>query len=270
MADFNIGGTSGLGGFATAMPGAIDEWIRQNEQQRQAEGEGRLQQALAPYKEQMAKSQAETGMLETQMTGQKASLMAQAIGGFQSGQPLSEMHRAALGLKGRDPQIVLNEKLMLERIKQSELFEKSRKLVELHQKGQEELLSKRQGMMKDRPPTQSQVLGGILQAEIEGKATPGMKSAWRLAHPLEGQVLDKVERELMHNEAYKVAVATGDVPTANKLRQDTMERLMTFMGMNPAASHEELGENEEIMPSEEKAQFNMLTKAIQMMYSEQP
>ena len=59
MADFeaNIGAMSGLGGFATALPGAIDAWIQQNQQMRAQEAEQRQKEALYPIQQQMAQMQ---------------------------------------------------------------------------------------------------------------------------------------------------------------------------------------------------------------------
>jgi hypothetical protein len=248
----NIGSTSGLGGFATAMPGAIDEWIRQNEAQRQMEAEGRLQQALAPFK------------------GQKANMLSQAIAGFQSGQPLNEMQRSSLGLKGRDPQVVMNDKILFEQIKQAGLLEKGQQLIEAHEGSSRRLQEDRAAMQGQKPPTQSQVLGSILQAEIEGKATPGMKQAWRMAHPLEGQIVDRVERELLHSDAYKMAVASGDVATATKLRQETMDRMMTFMGMNPSQEQEEAYAAEENEPPAGPSQSQGFMNDFLKLFMTQP
>jgi hypothetical protein len=260
MADYNIGAMSGLGSFATALPGALDEWIKQNEQQRQFEAQGRLAAALAPFQEEMAKSQAVTGRAEAQMAGSRASYLAQALGGQPSQGPMSEIQRSAIGLKGRDPQVVMQEKLFVEQLKQAGLLEKGKQLIQAREESQRKLMGEREAATQRRPSL-SQVLGGIVQAKLEGKMTPEMDAAWRMAHPVEGKIIDQVEKSLMGNDAYKMAVASGDVATAMRMRQDTTDRIMGAYGVSTSAP-EELGESEEIMTTEDEAMMSMIMKAL--------
>lgn len=264
MADFDIGSSSGLGGFATALPGAIDEWIRQNEQQRQVEQQGRFTTAIQPFQEEMIKSQAQSAKIGVQMEAAKASYMSQALAGLtggQQGRPQSEMERGILGLKGRDPQVILQEKMFLEEMKQSGLLAKGKELIAAREESAGRLQDKRQTAVQ-KTPTLSQVMGGILQAKIDGKITPQQDAAWRMVKPVESAVLDRVERQLKGNQAYQLAVISGDMATANKMRDDIMNQTMSFYGMNPAASHEEVGENEEILDSEEESLLSSITKAL--------
>ena len=266
MADFDIGSTSGLGGFATALPGAIDEWIRQNEQQRQVEQQGRYTAAIQPFQEEMIKSQAQSAKIGVQMEAAKASYMSQAMAGLtggQPGRPMSEMERGILGLKGRDPQVILQEKMFLEDMKQSGMLARGKELIGAREESTRRLQGERQEAAK-KQPTLSQVMGGILQAKIDGKITPQQDAAWRMAKPVETHVLDKVEQQLKGNQAYQLAVLSGDMPTANKIRDDLMNQMMTFYGMNPAASHEEVGASEEPLSSEEEAQAGLIAKAAEM------
>jgi hypothetical protein len=260
MADFeaNIGAMSGLGGFATALPGAIDEWIKNNEAQRQFESQGRLAAALAPFQEQEAASKVEMGRLGLQMEGQKVNYMANALQGAGQGAPMTEAQRNVVGLKGQDPQVIMQQKALLEQLKQAGLFEKQNAL--LHE--QDKLIQGRADKAKaNKPPSYSQVLGGILQAKIDGKMSPGQEAAWRMAHPIDGKILDQAEKSLKDNPAYQMALISGDMKTVNTMRQDAIDRISAQYGVT-SQPHEEAEEEEEgVMTPEDLSMWERIKRA---------
>ena len=201
MADFeaNIGATSGLGGFATALPGALDAWIQQNRQMRAQEAEQRQKEALYPIQQQMAQLQLQTNMQQAEAERTKQSYIARMLeGGTQGGgMPQSEFGRSLVGLSGESPEV--KHKRTQEDITLREGIRSVFRREEAKEK--EERAEKR--------PPKAKALGveeQILDKLRKGQSLdPGEERVLMIKHPEYGHIISLVKETLLKNPRFTMA-----------------------------------------------------------------
>jgi hypothetical protein len=201
MADFeaNIGATSGLGGFATALPGAIDAWIQQNQQMRAQEAEQRQKEALYPIQQQMAQMQLQTGMQAAEAERTKQSYIARMLEQTtqEGGMPQGEFGRSLVGLKGESPEV--KHKRTQENITLREGMRSMFRREEAEEK--EERVAKRPQKSKTLS-VEDQILDKLRQGQA---LEPGEERVLMIKHPEYRYVIDMAKAALAKNPQFAIA-----------------------------------------------------------------
>jgi hypothetical protein len=92
--------------------------------------------------------------------------------------------------------------------------------------------------------------------------TEGQQAAWRMAHPIDGKILDQAEKSLKDNPAYQMALVTGDMKATNQMRQDAIDRISAQYGVT-SQPHEEAEEAEEsVMTPEDLSMWERIQRAF--------
>jgi hypothetical protein len=175
-----------------------------------------------------------------------------------------ELARKAMGLSGRDPQEVLQEKLLMEAIKDTIISKRQgdletrkerfqRETAETSEKGRKEAVAEKERLYRERPKS-NQMKEELLKAKFEGRWTPQHQAVWDLMHPLERLVMGSVKERLAGNAEYMI---TMDPKVKDRIRSEELAKALKEMDMLRTGEREE--EDEDDM-SEEEA-LALLTEA---------
>jgi hypothetical protein len=149
-----------------------------------------------------------------------------------------ELARKAMGLTGRDPQEVLQEKEMLKRFEDAlitkrqgnletrkEVFQ--RETATIAEKSRKEAVAEKERLYRERPKN-NQMKEELLKARFEGRWTPQHQAVWDLMHPLERLVMGNVEKRLSGNMDYMMAI---DPKVKDRIRTEELARALKEMDM---------------------------------------